>query len=400
MSDQNLNETSNERGLIEGLLYFLNILFTKKWFIIIPTVVVGVLLSVFMYISMQLPPEQSPLPNIYRANCLILISGNESQSSVYSAIGAEQPFTNDDTAVDFGVTALGIIRTRGFLDRIIKKDIFKESFENNLDPKASQTDLRQFLSSKIEVSYDPNFRTLIISFLDIQPERSKVMANIVVEELDTWFSEYGLSQRQKYKNLLEKKLTEVFPKIAEYEVQIKNFQKTYGVFSIQDLASFQTGMLSELRSNLIIIELQIKNYEEFSKIEDPNLRRLKSERDNLITSIREIESGSSLGDKIPSMNQLPDLALEFNRMNLNLDIQRAIYQHLSEQYELVKLSVESENVFNIIEWAETPDERDAPSRSLIIVAGIAIVFVLSSLIVLISYYIRNLVDRIKRKKEF
>ena len=91
---------------------------------------------------------------------------------------------------------------------------------------------------------------------------------------------------------------------------------------------------------MILKELEINTYTKFSRIDDPVISRMKSERDNLSKLIDQTEKGqeseifSSTG---PALNELPELALEFAHLKRELLIQKEIFKTLTQQYELVKL---------------------------------------------------------------
>ncbi|MFW5797937.1 MAG: hypothetical protein ACOCXE_05450, partial [Spirochaetota bacterium] len=66
---------------------------------------------------------------------------------------------------------------------------------------------------------------------------------------------------------------------------------------------------------------------------------------------------------MPPRERLPELALEFRRLQTDLTIQQRIYQAISEQYEVARLTAESEPVFSVLERAEVPDRKAGPSRA-------------------------------------
>ena len=53
---------SGERTLLEGILYYLGILWRYKWLIFAVTVAAAVGSVIFSIITLRLPPDRSPLP--------------------------------------------------------------------------------------------------------------------------------------------------------------------------------------------------------------------------------------------------------------------------------------------------------------------------------------------------
>ncbi|MBA7680810.1 hypothetical protein ES703_89131 [subsurface metagenome] len=157
------------------------------------------------------------------------------------------------------------------------------------------------------------------------------------------------------------------------------------MLTIEELAASQATLLADLRSQLILKEMEIKNYTQFTKIEDPVLIRLKAERDNILELIEQKERDFSRKD-------LPALSLEFARLRMALDIQTRIFESLSEQYEIIKLTLESEPVFQVLELAEVPDIKSGPSRSKICMVTVLIAFAGS---IILAFFL-NTINKIRK----
>jgi uncharacterized protein involved in exopolysaccharide biosynthesis len=130
----------------------------------------------------------------------------------------------------------------------------------------------------------------------------------------------------------------------------------------------QATSLANLRSQLIMKEIEIKNYSIYSKINDPRLEQLNEELENLRTLIAQnqtiIPTDSTQTGR---QRTLADVAQEFSQLTNELDIQQRIYNTLSPQYEAAKLSPESEPMFQIFELAEVPDMKTGPKRSELVI---------------------------------
>ena len=83
-------------------------------------------------------------------------------------------------------------------------------------------------------------------------------------------------------------------------------------------------------------------------------------------------------DSKASPESLPDVQTEFNNLSVELDVQRKIYNTLSHQFEVLKLTSDSEPPFQVMELAEVPDAKSGPQRIRIIAEGIIIALVASA----------------------
>jgi uncharacterized protein involved in exopolysaccharide biosynthesis len=82
-------------------------------------------------------------------------------------------------------------------------------------------------------------------------------------------------------------------------------------------------------------------------------------------------------DSSSSQKGSPDVQAEFNSLSAELDVQRKIYNTLSHQYEVVKLTSDSQPPFQVMELAEVPDVKSGPQRTTIIAEVIALAFIAS-----------------------
>ena len=64
---------SSERTLLESAIYYLSVLLKYKRLIIWVTGLAAIGVVAFSIVTIILPPEKSPLPNIYRAQSVLLL---------------------------------------------------------------------------------------------------------------------------------------------------------------------------------------------------------------------------------------------------------------------------------------------------------------------------------------
>ena len=396
---EQVRQQGHERSLLEGALDYLSILLKYKWLIIILTSAATAGVLVFAVISIVLPPDVSPMPNIYQASATLLVSetgGAGGVSTMLSSLGIAAPAGVGGGGLDYGRVALRILNSRNVVDRLVEDFDIIEKYGLT---KSAKTKSRQLILDNSDFTYDSITGTLTIGYQDIDPVWAKDIVDRMVELLVEWFATWGGTANQRNKNLLEKKLEEVMTEIDGLESQIQAFQEKHGVLNVEELATTQAAMLAELRSQLLLAEMEIKTHSSFSKIEDPVLRRLKSDRQNILEFIRQIEEGTGGYSRFgPARNDLPELALEFTHFTLALQIQRRIYESLSQQYEIAKLSLESEPVFQVLEWAEVPDQKSGPQRSQIVLITVFAAFAGGVIIAFFLNALKNLYKRLQRPK--
>jgi tyrosine-protein kinase Etk/Wzc len=387
------NSQAEEKSI--DIFFLLSIIFRYKWFIIIATGVCAVGVLLFTLITAILPPALNPLPDIYRAETLVLV--NEKMSSDIMA-----PFSWWEMNVmagrlplnfSYGELAIKLIKSNTVIDAIAGEFSLASYYGVN-----TQMDerIRYQIIKRLLISYEEKTMTLALAYEDYNPEMACNITNRFVGLLKEMYASINTRKGLAKKKLLEEKLSEVNTKITEMEAKVEEFQSNYGVLDVDNLAMEKSTIMANLRSQLFLKEMELKTYAQFSTIEDPVVMKLRAERNNLLNLIREMESGfSAYQDVLPAQKDLPAIATEYSHLKRDLLVQEKIYEALIQEYELVKLSLEGEEtLFQVIEYAEVPEVKVGPHRMLICTMTTFIAFIISTVLAFIFYWVR------KNKDEF
>ncbi|WP_028973466.1 GumC family protein [Spirochaeta cellobiosiphila] len=389
---------------IVSLIDFIIVLIANKGLILITTVMICTLTFVLAFVSKILPSENSFLPNVYSPKATMLIN-SQSDSSGLSSLFSSSSMSDlaslagiSSSGMNYGVLATELISTNNYMDSVVNKFDLINRYEIKDHPKASS---RAKLTKFLTAEFDNETGLLTISFKDIDPIFATDVVNYSVDLLDDQFNIISGNRLLTQKQLLEDKLNDVQVKMTDLENQIIDFQRKYNVISVESLASEQVSQIAQIKSQILSKEMEIRNYGDLSRVEDPQLRRLKVERDNLERLLKEMEApGGQLDSSISNQKDIPELALEFNHLRRDLVIQEALFQLLTQQYESTKLSLQGQQpVFQVIEKAQIPDIKSGPHRSLIVIAGSLGGFFFSILLAFLKDSIRQIKkDPIKIRK--
>lgn len=389
------NTQKAERSLLEGFVYYLSIILKYRKPILIATISVMLASGLFCALSLILPPGKSPLPNIYAAEATILIQPSNQADlaqSILEGLGYEQA-SNASLGTDNADLVLEILQSRKIIDQIISEFDMASRYKVSDHVKGKT---RSIVLQKAAFKYSRATGSLKISYEDIDPVFSQKVVNRMVTLLSEWFdANRGQAKKKKLQTLTEK-LEEVKADIAMKQERLKELQKKYGVLTAQDLGASQATSLANLRSQLILKEIEIKNYSSFTKIDDPQFAQLKDERQTLLDLIEQTQSGMEEPSQTASRKvSLPDVAQEFSQLTIELDVQQKIYNTLSPLYEASKLMPESTPVFQVLELAEVPDIKERPQRMKILVAATLAGFAIS-VVAALAY---NLIVKVKNDPE-
>jgi uncharacterized protein involved in exopolysaccharide biosynthesis len=331
--DTNTTETGGKRGDEDdeiSLIDLFAVLLRYRTMIIALTVTAMIAAVVFSVISLALPPEVSPLPNVYSPQALMLINDSQSSSgglsSMLSSSGlsglASLAGISASAGSSFSSLAVYLLGTNSLLDSVVDEFGLIERYKIEKFPRAeSRKALKKLLVGEI----DTESGVFSLSFTDKDPAFARSVVNYCVNYLETRFDDLGLDKNKQEKINLEKNIENTFKEIQRLETEAHNLE-----FSVQ-------------------------------------------------------RGGG-----------LPSIALGLSRIQLELTAQKQVYSQLKVQYELIKVTMDSETpVFQILEYAEIPDQKSKPSRGLLCVI---VTFAAGFLSVFIAF-LRNAVENIRKDPE-
>jgi uncharacterized protein involved in exopolysaccharide biosynthesis len=373
-----------------SLLDLAAVLWKRKRLIIGVTAIAVIGVLVYAIGSIVLPPDKSYLPNVYTPKATMVIQTSSSSGGISAALAASGLSSLAGMA---GINAGG--NTNGALAEVLatsnttldaldtKFGFSSRSKKNKKKPLIS--DVRKEVKKNLNAKLDVKTNLFTVSFTDPDPVLAKQVVDETVGILEARFATLSGDKTIQQKALLEKKLAEVDNAVKELEAKVKEFQSKYGVTQVDALATEQITILARLRSELILKEMEISNYEKISRVVDPQMIQLKTERDALLAKIKEIETGKGSGSRVmPSQKELPTIAFEYAKIQRDLLVQTELFKLLTQQYELAKLNAAGQDpVFQVLEMAEVPDKKSGPSRGIICVVAAMAGFFLSTLLVFI-----------------
>jgi len=202
-----------------GLIDFFAVLWRRKIMIIVITAFAMIGVLVFSIISLMLPPETSPLPNVYTSRAYMLIT--EARSSA----------GDRETLLGYGLgrgptyaaLAMFLLRSNALLDSVIDEVTFTRYGDyNGLHAALTRSMLRSGLGPR----HNENSGVLSVSFTHIDPAFARDVVNLVVVRLESRFAEIGLDRGRVEQDALELHLAEVFQNILLLDEERRRLEQS------------------------------------------------------------------------------------------------------------------------------------------------------------------------------
>ena len=331
MDDQNIQNEKQEDEI--SLIDLFAVLLHWKWLIITITAIACVVVVIVCAISLKLPPEKSFMPNKYTPKAQMLINNKDSGGSSLSSMLSSSGLGSLASLAGVNVSGGGM----------------------------SYSALASYLVS------------------------SNTIQDAVVQK-------YNLTQRYKIK---KSPVTETRKALAK--VLNASFDDKTGVFTIsftdrdpafaQSVVNYVVDLL-EKRFNEIGVD---QNKLAASNLEE-NINTAYNNMLDLQKQIQDLERSASYGYGTGSGS----IVMDSTMLDLEFKVQQQIYSGLKAQYESLKITMASEQpVFQILEYAEIPDQKSAPSRGKLCIIVAFAAFFLSVFLA----FLLNAIQNIKKDPE-
>lgn len=285
-----------------SLIDLFAVLWKYKFLIISVTIIAMIAVLIYSIVSISLPPEKSYLPNKYTAQAQMLINNDSSSSGGLSSM--------------LSSSGLGSLASMAGL--------------NVSGGASSNSALAGYLVHSNSVLDDIAQKFDIIDrYKIIEYEKS--------------------SSREALKGVLSSSFDD------ETGIFSVSFTDIDPVFA-RDVVNYVVNLLEKRFLDMGIDKNRLTKENLEANIDNTYKEILKLQKE-----IQEIESSVS---NVYNPSQTKSVIMDATLKKMELSVQQEIYAQLKAQYEMLKVTMSSEQpTFQILEYAEVPDKKSAPSIS-------------------------------------
>lgn len=346
---------------------YLSILLKWRKFLIINIFIIGI---ISLGISFA-------IPKTYKATSTLSLSS--SSESGMSGLGAL--LSGGNSALSMGAKLLGvtsgnediiyaILNSRSLLAKVVKKYNLVDYYSTS-DSSIDRT-INSFLGDAIFDASEYGFIQVSVIYED--PVIAAEMVNYIVSQTDSINIEFNILQAKRNREFIEKRFIQNKNDLKGAEEEFAEFQKKYGVFSVEDQIKMSVEISAEVEAQLL--EKQIALSVLKNQV-NPNPFMIKSIEDEINAvqhEVNKIRKGESNIDLMIPFKDVPDLQVKYLRLFREIEIQTKVLEFIYPLYEqaLMDENKSMPTLFTIDE-AVPPDMKYGPKRALIIL-GISSLF--------------------------
>lgn len=291
-----------------------------------------------------------------------------------------------------GALFVGFLRSRTVSDAIIDKFDLMHVYDQEYRVKTYED-----LSDHVSIELDSESGILSIKIGDEDPQRAANIANAYVAELQSLNQKLNLETAGRERLFLEERLQVVKRDLIAAEEAITQFRKKNRTFNLDAQSTAVIEALATMKADLAAKEVRLGVLSTIQTAESPEYKLVKEGITQLKEQIRELELEESPtgkkyapGDIFIAPATVPQLNLEFGRLMRDFKIQEGLFELLTKQYELAKLS-EAKNSppLQVLDIAVPADNQSKPKASIVFIGMFFVLSFFSIIYLFFLEYFKN-----------
>jgi len=282
-----------------------------------------------------------------------------------------------------GALFIDILRGRTVQDRIIDHFDLRKVYNHRY-----WEDARKDLTRYTVISEDRKSGVITITVTDHDPHRAAQLAQAYVDELDRLVADVSTSSARRERIFIEQRLQTVKQDLDRASRQFSEYASQNTTIDITAQAKATVDAAAKLEGELIAAQSELEGLEQIYAKTNIRVRSLQARVDELRSQLHKIGGDTSefapdnnvapnkaSGQEFPSIRQLPLLGVKWADLYRETKVQEAVYELLTQQYELAKIEEAKEiPTVEILDAANVPERKSSPHRLQIMILGMLLAF--------------------------
>jgi uncharacterized protein involved in exopolysaccharide biosynthesis len=215
--------------------------------------------------------------------------------------------------------------------------------------------------------------------VDHSPQKAAAMAEEYLDELNWVVTELNTSSAHRERVFLEGRLTQVKQDLESAENDFSQFASKNTAIDVPAQGKAMIEAAATLEGELIGAQTELQGLKQVYSDNNVRTRATQARVDEIQRQLQKLggkfDEGAGSGETdgqsmYPSIRQLPKLGVSYADLFRNTKIQEAIFETLTQQYELAKVEEAKETPsIKVLDPADVPEKKSFPPRLLIMTLG-------------------------------
>lgn len=368
MEKKNLSEVKdNERGL--SLLELITVFFKNKNKIFLFTGIVTVVSIILYFFVFDLVYESSAS-----------LRSSSKSSGLLGALDGGLPDIGglDDIGLGGGKSAKELAAYEQILisRRCIEVIVNRFSLMQRDEYRYMEDAVKSFREDQLKIEMDKISGIMIIRVLDKNPVYAKEMVETLLSELDRINIELNVVNARNNREFIERRYFLAKEDLAKSEDSLKSFQLIYGIAPDLQIKAAAQSVFS-LEAELKAEEVKLDVLKKILSADQPEVKTQEAKVNSLRDKIGEINMSTDLNEFLRLGNS-PQIALEFLRLQREMEIQTKILTFILPLYEQSKIEEKRETpTILVLDKPFVSERKSKPKRLTMVLVMTMIGFLLS-----------------------
>jgi capsule polysaccharide export protein KpsE/RkpR len=269
-----------------------------------------------------------------------------------------------------GALFIGVLGSRTVQERIVERFQLKKVYWKSLDE-----DARKKLADRTALNEDHKSGIISITVTDRDPRRAAAIAEAYVQELNQLVAELSTSSAHRERVFLEERLSAVKHDLDDASKNFSQFASKNAAIDIKAQGEAMVEAAAKLQGEMIAAQSELKGLEQIYMPDNVRVRAVQARISELQSQLAKLGGNSngqmnpasaSSDSPYPSIRELPLLGVTWGDLYRRTRIQEAVFETLTQQYELAKVQ-EAKEIPSVKELdpAQVPERKSFPPRTLI-----------------------------------
>jgi len=249
-----------------------------------------------------------------------------------------------------------------------------------------RVDAAKHLAKRTMIVDDKKSGVITLTVTDTDPVRARDLAQAYLDQLNQLVNRTNTSSARQERIFLEQRLKAVHEDLEKAQHKLSDFSSIHATVDIKEQARATVDAASRLEVQMIAEQSALNSIRQVYGDDNVRVRSaqariavLQGEMAKMGGSSKGLPAqdnaaGAGIADSAesslyPPLRQLPRLALPYADLYREVEVQEAVYQLLTQQYEIVRLQEAKDvPVVSVIDAPGIPEKKSFPPRLLLSLA--------------------------------
>lgn len=329
------------------------------------------------------------IPKRYESTARIMPPESSGSSAALFAALAGRGGGEFGSLGSFAASLLGV-RTTGplFVDLLrsstVSNDLIERFQLQQVYGKRYKVDTAKKLARRTAIAEDKKSGVISITVEDGDPQRARDMAQAYLDELNFLVNRTNTSSARQERAFIERRLQGAESELERAQRDLSDFSSTHSTIDMKEQTRATVDAAAKLQAQAIVEETELDSLRQIYGDENVRVRAARARIAGLKSQLQalggtseplqadgNISAGnagplSRIGAEYPPLRQLPRLAVPYADIYRHVRVQEAVYEMLTQQYELARIQEAKDvPVIRVIDAPGIPEKKSFPPRTVL-----------------------------------